>query len=146
MLQSVMPRKEHRGLRTAMEFLDPNRRLQQGLLENGLDLPSVIDTYFNAYNAARLREACQVLVRLLDADATVGVSLSGRSPGWPRPCAGSPDPRRVYRLHQLDRGESLPRLHFTSAFRFTAPQHRWPPEPTTWSCANADHPRLRRAL
>ena len=38
----------------------------------------LIDKTFNAYNAARFREACQLLVeRILEDDVTVGVSLSG---------------------------------------------------------------------
>lgn len=60
-----------------MDFLDPKRRIQQGSLEHGLDLPRIIDTYFNAYNAARMREACQLLVQLLNENATVGLTLAG---------------------------------------------------------------------
>jgi deoxyhypusine synthase len=37
----------------------------------------LIDTYFNAYNAARLREACQAFVHMIDGGATIGLSLSG---------------------------------------------------------------------
>src|SRR5690349_10293290 len=61
-----------------MSFLDPNRRMQKGAaLESGLDVPAVIDNYFNAYNAARIREACQLFVKLLDQNASLGVTLSG---------------------------------------------------------------------
>jgi deoxyhypusine synthase len=60
-----------------MSLLDPGRRMSHPPLSGGLDLPTLIDTYFNAYNGARLREACQLLVKLLDSDATVGVTLSG---------------------------------------------------------------------
>lgn len=41
------------------------------------DIATLIDTYFNAYNAARLREACQLLARIIDEGATIGLSLSG---------------------------------------------------------------------
>lgn len=38
----------------------------------------LVDDAFNAYNAARLREACQLFVeRVLEDDVTVGVSLTG---------------------------------------------------------------------
>jgi len=38
---------------------------------------ALIENYFNAYNAARLREACQTFARMIDAGATIGVSISG---------------------------------------------------------------------
>jgi deoxyhypusine synthase len=38
---------------------------------------TLIDTYFNAYNAARLREACQLFCQMVDSGATIGLSLSG---------------------------------------------------------------------
>lgn len=60
-----------------MSLLDPGRRMSHPPLSGGLDVPTLIDTYFNAYNGARLREACQLFVKLLDQDATVGVTLSG---------------------------------------------------------------------
>ena len=41
------------------------------------EVARLIETYFNAYNAARLREACQLFARTLDDGALVGVSLSG---------------------------------------------------------------------
>ncbi len=38
----------------------------------------LIDDCFNAYNAARLREACQLFTRkILDEDVTIGLSLTG---------------------------------------------------------------------
>jgi len=41
-------------------------------------LPELIDEVFLAYNAARLREACQLFVqKMLEPDVTVGMSLSG---------------------------------------------------------------------
>jgi deoxyhypusine synthase len=41
------------------------------------EVATLIDTYFNAYNAARLRESCQTLARMIDGGATIGLSLSG---------------------------------------------------------------------
>ncbi|HEX8950153.1 MAG TPA: deoxyhypusine synthase [Dissulfurispiraceae bacterium] len=41
-------------------------------------IPELIDGAFLAYNAARLREACQLFTRkMLEPDVTVGVSISG---------------------------------------------------------------------
>src|SRR5678809_394661 len=41
----------------------------------------LIDNAFLAYNAARLREACQLFTRkMLDADVTVGMTLTGALP------------------------------------------------------------------
>ena len=60
-----------------MHHLDPSRRLAHPPLNAGIEVAELIDTYFSAYNAARLREACQVFVRLLEQDATVGVTIAG---------------------------------------------------------------------
>ncbi len=60
-----------------MAYLDPKRRLAPAPIDRSIDVVRLIDEYFNAYNAARLREACQLFVQLLDEDATVGVSLAG---------------------------------------------------------------------
>jgi deoxyhypusine synthase len=60
-----------------MTLLDPHRRMAHPPLEGGVEVTRLIDTYFNAYNAARLREACQVFVKLIEEDATVGVTLAG---------------------------------------------------------------------
>ncbi|HVM97719.1 MAG TPA: deoxyhypusine synthase [Candidatus Acidoferrales bacterium] len=41
-------------------------------------LTELVDTTFSAYNAARLREACQLFARrMLDENVTIGVSLTG---------------------------------------------------------------------
>ena len=59
-------------------MLHAKRRLLPPPMDAGSEaVANLIDTYFNAYNAARLRESCQVLVRAIDAGATIGVSLSG---------------------------------------------------------------------
>ncbi len=47
------------------------------LTEGSADIVELVDTYFNAYNSARLREACQLLARTINSGATIGVSLSG---------------------------------------------------------------------
>lgn len=54
------------------------RKLDPQPLGGDLSVTTLVDEYFLAYNAARLREACQVFVRkMLEADVTVGVTLSG---------------------------------------------------------------------
>src|SRR5256885_6860902 len=54
------------------------RRIRPAPLDKGSpELVELIETYFNAYNAARLREACQTFARMIDAGATIGVSISG---------------------------------------------------------------------
>lgn len=47
-------------------------------IEPGRTVRELVDTTFLAYNAARLREACRLFVeRMLEADVTVGLSISG---------------------------------------------------------------------
>jgi deoxyhypusine synthase len=59
-------------------MLHPRRRIRPAPLEQGSnEVADLIDTYFNAYNAARLRETCQTFTRMIDAGATIGVSLTG---------------------------------------------------------------------
>src|SRR5262245_22412544 len=59
-------------------MLHPKRRIRPAPLERGSDdVVALIDTYFNAYNAARLRESCHLYTRMIDAGATIGVSISG---------------------------------------------------------------------
>ena len=59
-------------------ILHEKRRLQPPPLDQASDeIARFIETYFNAYNAARLREACQLFARMVDAGATIGVSISG---------------------------------------------------------------------
>src|SRR5215471_12790992 len=59
-------------------MLHAKRRIRPAPLEKGSsDVVALIDNYFNAYNAARLREACQAFARMIDAGATIGVSISG---------------------------------------------------------------------
>jgi deoxyhypusine synthase len=59
-------------------MLHRKRRILPAPLASGsLDVPTLIDTYFNAYNAARLREACQTFVQMIKEGATIGLSISG---------------------------------------------------------------------
>ena len=61
-----------------LAMLHEKRRLQPPPLETASDdIARFIETYFNAYNAARLRESCQLFARMIDAGATVGLSISG---------------------------------------------------------------------
>ena len=47
-------------------------------MSNNVSVVNLIDTYFTAYNSARLREACQLLTKeVFQEGVTVGVSLSG---------------------------------------------------------------------
>ena len=58
-------------------FLGGRRIAPRPVLGN-VKAADLIDETFSAYNAARLREACTLLVeRILEPDVTVGVSLSG---------------------------------------------------------------------
>ena len=60
------------------KLMNRRQRLRPPPLETGsADVVALVDTYFNAYNASRLREACQLLTRIIHEGATVGVSLSG---------------------------------------------------------------------
>jgi deoxyhypusine synthase len=59
-------------------MLHPKRRILPAPLESASpDIANLIDTYFNAYNAARLREACQTFARMIDEGCTIGLSISG---------------------------------------------------------------------
>lgn len=52
--------------------LDPQR------IPSSLHIGDLVDHYFLAYNAARLREACQLMAqKILKPDVTVGLTLSG---------------------------------------------------------------------
>src|SRR6476620_1042133 len=59
-------------------MLHEKRRLQPPPMESASEeIAKLIDTYFNAYNAARLRESCQLFARMIDSGATIGLSISG---------------------------------------------------------------------
>ncbi len=59
-------------------LLHPKRRMRPPPM-NTADpaIATLIDTYFNAYNGARIREACQLLARIINEGATIGLSISG---------------------------------------------------------------------
>lgn len=53
-------------------------KLNPGPMAAGLSVRDLVDNYLLAYNAARLREACQLLARdVLKPDVVVGVTLTG---------------------------------------------------------------------
>jgi deoxyhypusine synthase len=59
-------------------MLHRKRRILPPPLESGsADVAALIDTYFSAYNAARLREACQIFTKMIRKGATIGLSISG---------------------------------------------------------------------
>jgi len=54
------------------------RRIDPRPITGGAALPDLIDETFLAYNAARLREACQLFAtKMLEPDVTVGLSITG---------------------------------------------------------------------
>ena len=54
------------------------RRIDPAPITRKVEVADLIDESFLAYNAARLREACQLFTRkMLEPDVTVGVSLTG---------------------------------------------------------------------
>jgi deoxyhypusine synthase len=54
------------------------RRINPSPITGAEALPDLIDETFLAYNAARLREACQLFARkMLEPDVTVGLSITG---------------------------------------------------------------------
>ena len=53
-------------------------RIKPRPMKKGLTITNLVDDYFPAYNAARLREACHLIkTKILKPNVTVGVSLSG---------------------------------------------------------------------
>lgn len=54
------------------------RKLDPRPITAGLTVSQLVDEHFFAYNAARLRESCQLLARkVIQPDVTLGVTLSG---------------------------------------------------------------------
>jgi deoxyhypusine synthase len=54
------------------------QRIEPPGIDAGISIVDLIDKTFNAYNAARVREACHLFTeRILADDVTVGMSLSG---------------------------------------------------------------------
>ena len=58
--------------------LKTHPRIDPKPIDGTLSITDLVDRTFLAYNAARLREACQLFTRrMLDDDVTIGVSLTG---------------------------------------------------------------------
>ena len=59
-------------------MLHPKRRIRPAPLVKGShEVVDLIDNYYNAYNSARLREACQTFARMIDDGTTIGLSIAG---------------------------------------------------------------------
>ncbi len=58
--------------------LQRSRRIDPKPIDPSISITDLVDHAFLAYNAARLREACQLFARkMLAADVTIGLSLTG---------------------------------------------------------------------
>jgi len=65
-------------LATPNSRLAKHRRIDPRPIEQSMTVSQLIDETFLAYNAARLREGCQLYARkMLEDDVTVGLSLTG---------------------------------------------------------------------
>jgi deoxyhypusine synthase len=54
------------------------RKLDPKPISGGLEVKDLVDDFFLAYNAARLREACSIFAKkMLEPDVTVGLTISG---------------------------------------------------------------------
>ncbi|MBI4664855.1 MAG: deoxyhypusine synthase [Nitrospinae bacterium] len=54
------------------------KRIEPARIKKGMAVDELIDGFFNAYNAARLAEACRLLEKkILSNDTTLGISLTG---------------------------------------------------------------------
>ena len=54
------------------------RRIEPAKISGGMSVTELVDGTFQAYNAARLREACLLLTKqMLDDDVTVGMTMTG---------------------------------------------------------------------
>jgi deoxyhypusine synthase len=64
-------------MKTKSKFLR-GKRIDPAPIEKDISVADLIDESFLAYNAARLREACQLFTqKMLEPEVTVGVSLTG---------------------------------------------------------------------
>ena len=58
--------------------LGKHARIDPRPIDGSVSVSELVDRTFLAYNAARLREACQLFARrMLEPDVTIGVSLTG---------------------------------------------------------------------
>jgi deoxyhypusine synthase len=81
------------------------RRIDPQAIDATTTLVDLVDNTFVAYNAARLREACQLLTeKMLEPDVTVGVTLTGAlTPAGLGMSALIPaDSSRLYRLDHFN--------------------------------------------
>src|SRR3989344_6497875 len=56
------------------------KKIVAGKLKKGLKVSELVDNYFQAYNSARLNEACRLLVEKMlnpKRDVTIGITLAG---------------------------------------------------------------------
>jgi deoxyhypusine synthase len=54
------------------------KRISPSPIPKNINICKLVDEHFQAYNAGRLREACQLFTeKMLDSDVTVGMSLTG---------------------------------------------------------------------
>src|SRR6266566_7738748 len=68
--QKLMPKRESKFLK--------GRRINPAPITPDISLADLVDESFMAYNAARLREACQLFTKkMLEPEVTVGLSLTG---------------------------------------------------------------------
>jgi deoxyhypusine synthase len=64
-------------MKTKSKFLQ-GKRIDPAPIEKDISVADLIDEAFLAYNAARLREACQLFTqKMLEPEVTVGISLTG---------------------------------------------------------------------
>src|SRR5688572_10637778 len=64
-------------MKTKSKFLR-GKRIDPAPIEKDVSVADLVDEAFLAYNAARLREACQLFTqKMLEPDVTVGMSLTG---------------------------------------------------------------------
>ncbi len=62
---------------TRSKFLS-GKRIEPARITGGMTVSELVDGTFQAYNAARLREACHLLTRkMLDDEVTVGLTMTG---------------------------------------------------------------------
>ncbi len=86
------------------------RKLDPQPLGKGTTVRDLVDNHFFAYNAARLREACQLLAqRVMQPEVTVGVTLVGGAHAhWSGLfVAGAADRWRLHRLDRFDGREPV---------------------------------------
>ncbi|MGA2667465.1 MAG: deoxyhypusine synthase [Ignavibacteria bacterium] len=65
------------GSKNKSKYLTGNK-IYYEKIKRGISVSELVDSYFQAYNSARLAEACSIFVnKCLDDDVTVGMSLTG---------------------------------------------------------------------